>query len=90
MFANLMGRGPRRNALDYERSFVESVHFPGAAPRNRRTERLLLACWIIIVLKCAVVAWAIPHYRVPFSPLWVILPTLLLAGIVTAVYFLRD
>jgi hypothetical protein len=90
MFANLLGPGPRRNPLEYERRFVESVHAPDRAPRNRRTERLLVACWIVILLKCALVAWAVPRYHVPFSPLWVILPTLLLAGTVTALYIFRD
>jgi hypothetical protein len=88
MFANFMG--PRGRALDYERRFVASVRVPGAAARNRRTERLLIACWVVIALKCALVAWAIPHYHLPFSPLWVILPTLLFAGTVTALYLLRD
>jgi hypothetical protein len=90
MFANLLRPTPRRTPLDYERGFVESVHIPGRAPGDRRTERLLAICWIVIGLKCALVAWAIPHYHVPFSPLWVILPTVFFAGTVTMVYLWRD
>ena len=90
MFANFLRPARRRAQPDYERAFVESVRIPDRAPAGRRTERLLLLCWIVIGFKCALVSWAIPHYHVPFSPLWVILPTLAFAGTVTVVYLWRD
>lgn len=90
MFANLFPTS-RRTPLDYERVFVESAKIPRHTETDRRTERLLLICWIVIALKCALVAWAVPHYHVPFSPLWVIVPTLVFAVIVTVVFYLwRD
>ena len=90
MFANFPGLDPRDPAPDYERGFVESVRVRERAPRDRRTERLLVLCWIAILLKCAFVAWLIPHYRMPFSPLWVIAPTLVSAAVVTGLYVWRD
>jgi uncharacterized membrane protein YczE len=90
MFFSFHGLRARRIPPHYERAFVESVRVPGTAPHTRRTERLLVLCWIVIGLKCAFVAWAVPHFHVPFSSLWVILPTLFLAGTATAIYLRRD
>jgi len=42
-----------------------------------------------VVLKCAFVWWAMRHYHVPFHPDWIILPTLGMAGVCTALYCWR-
>jgi hypothetical protein len=89
-FANLLGLGSRKARPEYEKSFVESVRIREGVTRNRRTERLLVFGWIFVLLKCAAVAWAVHHYRMPFNPLWVIAPTLSFAALVTAVYVWRD
>ena len=57
--------------------------------RNIRLERLILACWVLIAIKSVAVVWAVRHYHVPFSPLWVIVPTVLFAALCTAVYYWR-
>ena len=50
-----------------------------------RAHRLFLEiAWAVILIKCVVVAWAIPHWNVPINALWVILPTLTLAAVATA------
>jgi peptidoglycan/LPS O-acetylase OafA/YrhL len=69
--------------------FVAGVRVERKRPRNRRVERLIAACWILIAAKCALVAWATGHYRMPFSPLWVILPTIAFAALCTGVYWFR-
>jgi uncharacterized membrane protein len=68
-------------------SFVADVRV--RRPRNRKVERLIGACWILIVVKCAVVIWATGRYHMPFSPLWVVLPTIAFAALCTAVYWSR-
>ncbi len=49
-----------------------------------RYERWFLGvAWLVIAVKCVLVAWAIPHYSVPIAP-WVIIgPTLFFAGFAT-------
>ena len=49
-----------------------------------RAHRLFLEiAWVIILLKCVLVAWAINHWNVPIHAAWVIIPTLVFAGVVT-------
>jgi hypothetical protein len=51
----------------------------------------LLVAWIVILVKCAVVWWAIGYWRVPFHPGWVVYPTLTFAALATALWLaLRD
>ena len=42
--------------------------------------------WLVIVAKCFVVWWAIPHYHVPVQPLWIIAPTLFAAVFITVLW----
>jgi len=52
-----------------------------------RFERWFLGvAWLVIVAKCFVVWWAIPHYHVPIQPLWIIGPTLFAAAFITVVW----
>ncbi len=48
--------------------------------------RFLGVAWLMIVAKCVVVWWAIPHYHVPVHPMWIIGPTLFFAGLVTVLW----
>jgi len=41
---------------------------------------------VATVLIATAVIWAINHWAVPFHPYWIILPTVFMAALVTAVY----
>jgi hypothetical protein len=90
MFADLVRLVSRRPPSDYERGFVQSVKVSEKVPRNRRVERLIGVCWVVIVFKSFAVAWLFNHYHVPVSALWVIAPTVFFAALCTVVYLLRD
>lgn len=52
-----------------------------------RLERWFLGtAWLVIVMKCFAVNWAIPHYGVPIAPIVVIGPTLFFAAVVTVIW----
>ena len=88
MFTNLFPFA-RRASPSYESRFVEEVRVSGPPSRNRRVERLFIICWILIAIKSAVIFWAVHHYRIPFSALWVVAPTVVFAALVTYVYWRR-
>jgi hypothetical protein len=90
MFANLLQLISRRPPLDYERGFVEEVRISERLPRNRKVERLILVCWILILLKSWLMIWLVAHYHLTVNPLWVTVPTVMFALMCTAVYFWRD
>jgi hypothetical protein len=90
MFADLVRLIHRRAPVDYERSFVRKVTVSDRAPRNRRVERFIAICWVLIVVKSFAVLWLFDRYHVPVNPLWVIAPTVVFAALCTAVYLLRD
>jgi hypothetical protein len=89
VFANLLHLISRRPAPDYETGFVRDVRVTHRPARSRRVERLIWICWGLIAIKSVVVVWAVKHYRIPFSPLWVIVPTVVFASLCTGVYYLR-
>lgn len=89
MFSNLFHPFSPKTRPDYEAGFVKEVEVRHRVPRNFKLERLLIACWILIAIKSVVVAWAVPHYHVPFSALWVIIPTVAFASLCTGVYCWR-
>jgi hypothetical protein len=90
MFADLLRLINRRPPLDYERGFVRGVQVSGRSPRNRRTERVLVIGWSVIVVKTVAVFWAFARYHIPVNPLWVVVPTIVFATLCTAVYLLRN
>jgi hypothetical protein len=90
MLTNPFHQISRRTPREYARGFVQEASSEHGSVRNPRVERLLGICWILIALKCAVVAWAVRHYCVPFNALWVIGPTVIFAALVSAVYWWRD
>jgi hypothetical protein len=89
MFPNLFQLISRRPPPDYELGFVEEVKTVRRRARNPRIERLFLIAWILIAFKSAFVIWAVDHYHIPFNALWVIVPTVVFAGLCTVVYFRR-
>jgi hypothetical protein len=89
MFANLLRLISRRVPPGYETGFVQEVRLPPQRVRLPRLERLLWICWGLIAVKCAVVFWAVPHYAIPFSPYWVVAPTIIFALLATALYHWR-
>jgi hypothetical protein len=58
-----------------------------AARRHRRIETLIGVCWGLIVLKTFAVVWLVHHYAMPFSPMWVVGPTVTMAFIATLIYY---
>ena len=74
--------------LDSEAGLTEEERL---SRHRRRIETLIFFCWGLIVLKCFVVVWAVHRYAMPFSPLWVIAPTVGFAFLATSLYYwLRD
>jgi hypothetical protein len=47
---------------------------------------LLLGAWILILVKCSVVWWAMVRWHVPFHPAWIVAPTLLFAALATGLW----
>ena len=90
MLPNFVRQFSRRRAEDYGQGFVEEVTIEETVVRNRRMERLIGIFWVVIVAKCFLIWWVIEHFRIPFSPWWVIAPTLIFAAVCTAVYYWRD
>lgn len=75
---------------DYEREFIADVT-PSSPPetRSRRSELILVLGWLLVLLKCLATAWAVRAYDVPVHAGWVIVPTLLAAGVCTWLYLSR-
>ena len=59
-------------------------------PRSPHAEKWIAAGWVLILVKCAVLWWAINAYNVPIHPLWLVVPTLAFAALATALYIWRD
>jgi hypothetical protein len=77
-------------SVDYEQAFIPEVTVTEPMARNPAVERLIFAGWLLIVIKCFVIIWAINHWAVPIHPYWIIVPTILMAALCTAVYCWRD
>ena len=90
MLTTLLQLITRRAPANYEEAFIHAVEVKEPIGRAPWVERLILAFWVVIVVKCLVVIWAIDHWAVPFNPYWIIVPTILMAALCTAVYYWRD
>ena len=90
MITTLAWLSVRRSPADYDRAFVQSVAIRQPIARNAWVERLLLAGWVIVAVKSLLVIWAIRHWSVPFDPVWVNGPTILMAALVTGLYLFRN
>jgi hypothetical protein len=51
-----------------------------------RMRWFLGVAWIVILAKCVLVWWAMNHWHVPIHPAWVVVPTLMLAALATALW----
>ncbi len=60
------------------------------ADANRRSERWIIAGWILIIAKCVALWWLIDAYQVPIHPLWLVAPTVAFGLLATALYIWRD
>jgi len=90
MFPNLVRLVTRRPPPDYDRGFVEEVRLVEFLPvRNRRVEKVILICWLLIAGKCWLVTWLVGKYHMNFAPLWVNGPTVFFALMCTAVFYFR-
>jgi hypothetical protein len=90
MFANLLQLITRRPPADFEHGFVQEVHVSRQSPRHPRTERIILAGWLLILGKSFLMIWLVDTYHLSFNANWVIVPTVISALLCTAVYFRRD
>lgn len=91
MIPNLLQLLHRPSPSDDGRGFVEEVRLVDHLPkRNPRVEKVLLICWLLIVVKCWAVIWLIERYEMELNPMWVNAPTVAFALMCTAVYFWRD
>ncbi len=90
MLTSLAWLHVRRVPAPYERAFVRSVTTREPIARDAWAEKLILAGWLVIVVKSLLVIWAIDHWRVPFHPYWINVPTILMAALVTAIYLRRN
>lgn len=89
MLTTLLQLITRRAPAHYDQAFIHELDVKEPIARNPWVERLILAGWLAIVIKCFVVIWAIDHWAAPFSPYWIIVPTILMAALCTAVYYWR-
>lgn len=90
MFSNLIQLIATRPPHDGLHQFVDEVRVVNTTPaRNRRVEKVLLLGWLAIAAKCALVAWLVAKYQMPFSPLWVNAPTIFFGIACTALYYRR-
>jgi hypothetical protein len=61
-------------------NYVDVAQYP------RRVRWIMAGAWLLIVVKCVLVWWAVDHWHMAFHPLWVVGPTLLFAGLATGVW----
>jgi hypothetical protein len=95
VFANLLNLITRRPppaplTAAYDLAFVKEVTVRRKRRRNPRMERVLVIGWVLIVIKCILVAWLVGKYHVPIAPMWVIAPSVAFALLCTWVYLRRD
>jgi fatty acid desaturase len=89
MFANFLELFGRKPDATYDRAFIKDVDVVRKTAPSPRLERLILISWILIAIKSGLIWWACAKYAVPISPWWVILPTVVMAGLCTAIYYAR-
>lgn len=54
-----------------------------------RVRWLVAIAWALIVVKCALLWWAMLHWSVPFHPLWIVGPTVLFALLATTLWLVH-
>ena len=77
---------PANHPLDSDTSFVKEIRPSQISKGSSWVTRLIIAGWVLIVVKSIFVWWACAHYALPFHPLWVIAPTVAFAALCNGVY----
>jgi hypothetical protein len=91
VISNFLDLVSRRGRREYPQEFIRSVNLRRTeSESDRKLKRLLWIFWGVILVKCAFIWWLMRHYHVPIHPLWVVVPTLMFAALITAVYVWRD
>lgn len=57
--------------------------------RRHRVEVLIYACWGLIFVKCVGIVWVVQRYDIPFSPMWIVGPTVAFGALATTLYYVR-
>jgi hypothetical protein len=89
MFPDLLHRSGRAARPGHRSAFVRGVSVRKKRNYPRRVERLILVSWALIAVKSVLVWWACEKYAVPINPLWVIVPTVMMAALTTAIFYSR-
>lgn len=55
-----------------------------------RSRWIMGVAWLLILVKCVIVWWAIDHWHMPFHPAWVIGPTLAFAALASLLWVTHD
>lgn len=51
-----------------------------------RSRWIMGVAWLLILMKCVVVWWAIDRWHMPFHPAWIIGPTLAFAALASLLW----
>ena len=90
VFANFLHLFASRTPPAYERGFVREVTVIRPTARDPRTGKLILAGWLLILVKSWLMLWLVARYHVPINADWIIVPTVVFAAVCTAVYYWRN
>lgn len=90
MFANLLPFLRRNSSTSSEMAFVRDVQVQRPIGRSRRSERWILLGWLLIGFKTWGTFWLVQHYKMPFNPWWIVLPTFFAAAVCTWIYWRRN
>ena len=84
----MYGRKPQPafRPMENEPDFIDEIRPSTSSRGSRWVTRLIIAGWVLIVVKSVFVWWACAHYALPFHPLWVIAPTVASAALCTGLY----
>lgn len=55
-------------------------------PNAPRARWFMISAWIAILVKCALVIWAVDRWHMPFHAAWVVVPTLIFAALATLLW----
>jgi len=69
--------------------YTRAMHLPvqiNVAQYPQSVRRFMGIAWILIVVKCVVVWWAMLHWNVPLHPMWIVGPTLIFATLASVIW----